>query len=412
MKRLLFTMRKKIIKLIKLLLARFYEQKDVLSILSTVLLVFLFAMPMQAQKRVLLDKSDNVIRADFGNGHYSVEILLTTPKRAEKDSEWVYHINGQDTIKYKPSNIDKYIGGFVSYNTWVGNFDGIDTDNIEYEFDSKDNKEFKDGKVFITKNNKSIRFNYSDGWYKDNNKIGITNVSYENNKLKIKFDTKINKSKSDSAVWSEGVTDDAQTVALQPSVVTGDQVTNYAGGSAADYEFMAWLKFDSLISDVVGADAIIDSSLLKVPQEVLGGTPQLYVATPVAGWSEATLNYGNQPDSSLAYLSDTLTAATIGVWWHFRTDTIVRAYYTGGALADQDTVTGYVILTPDAKKGAYNYIGFYTSESGAAVTRQVIYYTAAGAGAEAATTGKQFRVIGGVKQYRVKNGIKQPRVKN
>ncbi len=246
-------------------------------------------------------------------------------------------------------------------------------------FDDKTEKEIKNNGLNIKKNGKVIaRHSFSDGYYNAlGNKVSIKSFETKENKIKIKFNGEITTSKSDSFYWSSP-SQDTKTVSGAPTTNYGTQASSYVGTrSDADVRnMMGWFKFGGLLNDSANAFAIIDSAFLSIKYyDTKVGLCTLFTVTPIAGWSQINLTFANQPDSSLAYISDTLKSNSAG-WWRFNITTIETAYHTGGALSGLDTTKGYIIMDINPSDPASNYMNYFNSENATDKPKKVVYYHA------------------------------------
>lgn len=330
-------------------------------VIGLILFVMFFVDKSNAQERVLITEQKSVV--DDGN---CIKFMSIPDVRIEKDYEWIYQINmiTRDTVKYKFNvSLESY---FVRFNSntgmSIGEFYGIDTDTIDYIFDGNENIIVKENNLLIA--DKKFRLSISDGWFDNQgNRVKIDTIYQKFKSMKIKFDSKIKSSHSDS-IRFQPASDDTEVESENPTTNYGAVVTNYMGYWTTGYA-IDLVKFANILKDnLVGKT--IDSSFfgLKIVPNAAGNCT-LFVFTPTTGWAQLTATFNNKPPANYTYVSDTLIAVNgIGdVWLRFNVKRIADAYNTGGALEGLDSTRGfYINQVALTNYGSNNYCKFYTSD--------------------------------------------------
>lgn len=213
---------------------------------------------------------------------------------------------------------------------------------------------------------------------------------------------------SDSVVFTPP-THDTFTDENNPATNYGNQANMYFGTNAAGAghgHYVGAIKFGALINDSIPSGYTLDSVVLMAKQEAITGLCTLFVATFDSGYDELTLNFANQPDSVLTYVSDTLTAANwMTSWWRWDVTDIAIQYHYGGALEGLDTTRGFAVLDPKPGDVQSNYISMTTSEAAANEPEFVLYFSS---GEE---TGVVRKINASVVGRKVIRGVIQPKVR-
>ncbi len=281
-----------------------------ITILMIAILGFMVIDEANGQERTLIHEYKNTRTEDLGGGKKRFSMTLSRSHRVEKDATNIYRIAGTDTVAFSLSvGIDKYT---VTSN--IGKFNAIDTNKIEYDFDTRFDVTMIADTVYFRDNGQlKARMIFTDGWYNNlSQKVGVTKKSLVGNKVALEFSENISSTKSDIWSWQPDA-----TAGLDNNMRTDDSTTNLGtntvlviGWHTSVIRYRGLIKFAE-IGNNIPADATINWAciILKDNGSAIGDLDTLEVYSMKRNWVElqSTWNIystGNNWAAAGAYHTD------------------------------------------------------------------------------------------------------------
>ncbi len=309
-------------------------------ILFFVLVLFI---NLNAQERTFVSSYSNSERKNLTNGKKSFKFTLARSHKTEKDVNNLYYIADQDTISVSlNTEIDKYnITKYGSKN--IGKFENIETDKIEYNFNTKFDVSITNSVVYFKEGNKvKAKIGFSGGWYNGSNtKIEATKQSLVGNKLSFEFPENITSSKTDTFGWTPiGLGNDCYIDETTPGG-TNNTTTLYMLNSGGQYDWVL-VQFVGL-EDSIGEGSNIENSTLSIYNYANGSTEEIYGIPSNKLFAEATETWNSFNEDTVtgrALHTPITSSSGTGLYWEWDVENMVQAW-VDGFLTNNGTVLKY-----------------------------------------------------------------------